>query len=309
MKIIDVSILTKSTKGHSRASNRRGLAPLEMVMVLPLLMMIMSMIIVFGYMISWKLRTETVARDAIWRDRSDRFANEFATPIEWNERLDPTDPSIWTSRGNNIAEFENELETNHPIIAGPIPQVAVREQVLEFGRGVRIGVADLDEQTPIFSTLSPVQFRVNHAILDNQFRYWQLGHGNFQRRIPVIYEVELDFIRGSAAMQSAVAAIVNAPFQLQLVALDRDPEFLAWRGSAPDFHPRVGRFCETDRQIVRDNQVASVIRRISQLPQRMARASIRLYREQIDTQPDLPEAARQELQRRIDALEAWLETI
>lgn len=280
-----------------------------MVLVLPLLMMIMSMIIVFGYMISWKLRTETVARDAIWRDRSDRFANEFATPVEWPELLTPTDPSIWTTRGNNIVEFQAEPELDHPIIAGPIPNVTVREEVLEFGRGVRIGVADLDEEAPIFATLAPIRFRVDHPILDNQFRYWQLGHRNFQRRIPVIYEIELDFIRSSAAMQNAVAAIVNAPFQIQLAALDRDPEFIAWRGTAPDFHPRVGRFCETDRQIVLENQVASVIRRISQVPQRMARASIRLYQQQIDSQPDLPEAARQELQRRIDALEAWLDTI
>ena len=309
MKIFDGSIPIKSTRWRRLALRRRGLAPLEMVLVLPLLMMIMSMIIVFGYMISWKLRTETVARDAIWRDRSDRFANEFATPVEWPELYSQIDPSIWTSRGNDVVEFDNEPETNHPIIAGPIPNVVVRDRVLEFGRGVRVGVADLDEEAPIFSTLAPIRFRVDHPILDNQFRYWQLGHGNFQRRIPVIYEVELDFIRSSAAMQSAVAAIVNSAVYAQLVALDRDPEFIAWRGSAPDFHPRVGRFCETDRQVVRENQVASVIRRISQLPQRMARASIRLYQEQIDTQPDLPEATRQELQRRIDALEAWLETI
>lgn len=295
-------------KGSS-IRNRRGLAPFEMVLVLPLFMMIMSMIIVFGYLISWKLRTETVSRDAIWRERSDRFANRDARQIEWPELQFPEIASMGNHRGNNLEVLESQPEVNDPIIAGPIPNVTVRDHVLDFGRGVRVGVADLYRYPPIFSSLASLDFRVEHPILDNQFRYWQLGHGNYQRRIPVIYEIELDFIRDSAAMQNAVAAIDNAPFRSQLDALDRDQEFIDWRGFAPDFHPRVGRFCESNPQSVLANQVASVVRRISQLPRRMALASIRLYQEQLASQPDLPEPARQELQRKIDALRAWLSTI
>ena len=55
--------------------------------VLPFLMMLMSMIIVFGYAATWKLRTETVARDTVWRVRWHRFANGNARPGEWPVKI------------------------------------------------------------------------------------------------------------------------------------------------------------------------------------------------------------------------------
>jgi hypothetical protein len=275
-----------------------------MVLVLPLLMMIMSMIIVFGYMISWKLRTETVSRDAIWRDRIDHFSNRDARQSEW-----PDPEIIAVDSAPNLEDFDADPVTTDPIIRGPIPAVNVNSDLLDFGRGVRIGIADIDRSPPIFATLASIDFRVEHSLLDNQFRYWQLGHGNFQRRIPHIYSTELDFIRDSASMQAAVAAIDNASFLDQLEALDRDQEFIDWYGSAPDFHPRVGSFCENDFDLVMEDQVVPLIRRIARLPITMARASIRLYEAQLRAQPPLSEAEQQELRRKIAALEAWLSTI
>ncbi len=299
----DVLIRTKPFPISKHVQNRKGLAPLEMVLVLPMFMMIMSMIIVFGYMASWKLRTETVARDAIWRDRIDRFANREARQIEW-----PSPETIATRPGQDIDAFDNEPEVNDPIIAGPIPNVNVKAELLDYRRGVREGLAEIDRAPPIFPTLASIDFQVTHPILDNQFRYWQLGHGNFQRRIPLIYEIELDFILNSAGMQNAVSEIDNAPFQTQLEALDSDQEFIDWQRFAPDFHPRIRSFCESDPESVLEIQVASVAQRIAALPRTMARASIRLYQQQLLSN-NLSDPARAELQRKIDALQNWLSTI
>lgn len=300
MKNSDVSILIRP--GQRITAKRRGLAPLEMVLVLPILMMIMSMFIVFGYLASWKLRTENVSRDAIWRDRSDRFSNQRATLPEWPG-------TIHTESGPWVEEFQLEQVLNDPIIAGPLTGVNVDQNVLYFGRGVREGVARINREPPVFANLASIDFRVENPIIDDQFRYWQMGIGNLSRRIPRIYEIELDFIRSSVAMQNAVSQIDNAPFRSQLDALERDPEFIAWRGSAPDFHPRIRSFCSTEVDTVIATCVNPLLLRIERLPVRMANASIALYREQLRSQPPLPESVQAELRRKIAALEAWIDDL
>lgn len=303
MRIFDVSIRTSFSPRIKGRNHRRGLAPLEMVLVLPMFIMIMSMIIVFGYLISWKLRTETVSRDAIWRDRNDRFANRDALQPEW-----PTSAVIATQPGQDILTMDIEPVVNHPIIAGPIPNVVVRDELLDYRSRVREGIASIERSPPIFASLTTINFRVVHSLLDNQFRYWQLGHGNFRRRIPEIYEIELDFIRNSAEFQAAVLEIENAPFQPQLDALDRDQEFIDWYSFAFDFHPRIGSFCESDPESVLEIQVNGIVQRITGLPRQMARRSIQLYQEQL-LSDRFSDAERLELQRKIDALQSWLSTI
>lgn len=303
MKIFGVSIRTKPVR-EPDSNNRNGLAPLEMVLVLPLLMMVMAIIIVFGYASSWKLRSETVARDGVWRDRWHRFSNRNARAVEWPA------PAITSVRsGTSIQSFDAEPVLDDPMIAGPIPNVNVNANLLDLSRGVRVGISDIDREPPIFASLTSIRYRDEHPILDNRFQIRQMGTSNWRRRMPLIWEIDLDFIRDSAAIMSAVAAIDNAPFAAQLVVLDRDEEFLAWYGTAPDFHPRARRFCNTDRGWVGSVIVPRLLRSIDNVPQRMARAFIRLYSDQLNAQPPPPFSTQQELQRRIDALRVWLDSL
>ena len=77
MKNFDDSILTDlvhvrfaSQIGQGRNHRmRNGLAPVEMAIALPFLMLFMAAIIAFGYAASWKIRSEVVARDVGWRSR------------------------------------------------------------------------------------------------------------------------------------------------------------------------------------------------------------------------------------------------
>ena len=47
------------------AARRRGLAPLELVLAIPLLLFVVALSVIFGAVACWKVRGEVVARDAI----------------------------------------------------------------------------------------------------------------------------------------------------------------------------------------------------------------------------------------------------
>ena len=296
MKNFDESIRTDSLQKVARkklAAQRHGLASLEMVLVLPFLMMLMATFIVFGYAASWKLRTETASRNVVWRDRSERFANRDFVPAEW------TDPARMSTRdGRSVESYRGDDALIHPIIAGPLPAISVDADLLDFTRDVRVGEARMIRQPPLFAGLTTYDFNVDHPILDDRFQYRTMGIGNFSRRFPVIYETGMDGIRSSVAIANAVQRILNSFFWPRLEALDRDSEFFAAQGSAPDFYPRASVFASTDRQLVSDFILAPLRDRIRRVPSRMGQATIRLYQSQLKDRP--------ELQSTIDAIRAWL---
>jgi hypothetical protein len=90
-----------------------------------------------------------------------------------------------------------------------------------------------------------------------------------------------------AAYSSAVQAVWNAPRRRDLRPLERDEEFLAWYGSAPNFIPRLGEFCSLDVAGV-DRRVQNLVDRIQGrdnpkpripgVPERMTVSFLRMYR-------------------------------
>lgn len=299
LKNFDESTRTRPSgqRGHSgRWARRHGLAPLEMVLVLPFLMMLMATIIVFGYAAMWKLRTETVAREVVWRQRWTRFSNFTARPPEW-----PEPGTLSFGATNGIESYAGDDALEDPIIAGPLPAITVDDNVLDYTRGALEGVATIHREPPVFATLAAMDFDVDHPILDDRFQFHQMGIGNYSRRFPVIYDSGMDSIRESVAIQAAVDAIVNSSSWPRLEALDRDSEFIAVYGRAPDFYPRVWWFSSTDHQWVEDFRLTPLINRIRRLPVRMGFATIGLYRSQLEEFP--------ELQSTIDALRAWLNSL
>jgi len=195
---------------RNRLPARRGLAPLEMVLVLPVLMMLMATLIVLGFASSWKLRTETVARDVAWRARWHRFANDNARSIEW-----PGEGGMQVQPGNNLIVFANEPVLQDPVIAGPLGRLPVNQEVLNFSRSVINGVATLDRPPPVFAKLTNYDFRVNHEVLDDRFQFHQMGIGNYSRRVPLIYETGLEEIHNSDDYRRALAELWRAILALR----------------------------------------------------------------------------------------------
>jgi hypothetical protein len=66
-----MQIVRRSSSTRDNASNsscgRRGLAPLELTLTLPILVLMMALMINFGVVGVWKVRTQANARYAAWR--------------------------------------------------------------------------------------------------------------------------------------------------------------------------------------------------------------------------------------------------
>jgi hypothetical protein len=116
----NVHLTMKAMDKNVPRTSKNGLAALEMVVVLPLLMMIMALIMVFGYAACWKVRTETLARDSVWKARWHRYAGIGDRSQEW-----PAPNTYGHHGGGSLSALSNVPGLRHPVIAGPIPQVNV----------------------------------------------------------------------------------------------------------------------------------------------------------------------------------------
>ncbi len=313
MKNFDDSTLTDSEQLRFFNRNyrsrifrpRRGLAPVEMALVLPFLMLFMAVIIAFGYAASWKIRSEVVARNVGWRSRFPRWANDDTRPVEWPE------PATFNRYdGDRLSGLDVDGVTEAPIIVGPLPQINVNSNTLDLTRDVVLGNAQITRTPPVLPRLGSISFNTEHPILDDHFTHSEMGISNYARRIPIIYETDLDFILNSAEILNAVSAIENNPYRNLLMALEDDEEFIAWYGSAPDFHPRVStRNYQLDRDWVRRNRVQRLLDSVDRLPIAMVNATIALYRTQLNAQPPLSEDVQRQLERKIEELTQYLERL
>ena len=62
---------------------RSGLAPLELVLALPLLLMVMALMVGIGVAATWKVRAQVTARNAAWSHRWPRSGGANPRPVEW----------------------------------------------------------------------------------------------------------------------------------------------------------------------------------------------------------------------------------
>jgi len=257
---------------------RRGLSTLEMVLALPILLFIMALIVNFGTVATWKVRGQSMARQAVWATRWPRSGGSDPRPDYW-----PDNAGVRAGGAGNLPELDDP-RVDLPVARGPmILDTPVNRDLLDPTRGLRQGSADLTRRYPMLGKLGRYRFETKTFILDDKWQYRRMGLSwNKQRRIPVIYALRKAPAGMVQAYINAVTALVNAPFQPQLYPLDRDEEFIdysarfAWGTGAPDFHPGLHMFCTLDRQ-VSDRLVEDLIGRIEGLPKTMATAFIRLY--------------------------------
>src|SRR4029450_857884 len=55
------------------AARRRGLAPPEMVLAIPILLFVVGLTVIFGVVTCWKVRGQLACRDAVWSTRNPRW--------------------------------------------------------------------------------------------------------------------------------------------------------------------------------------------------------------------------------------------
>ena len=300
-----------------------------MVLCLPFLLILAALMVNLGELFCWRIQAHSVARHAVWGSRPPRKASSNPRPDYW--------PAAANVKIDSAADAPglDDPRVHLPVARGPLPFGAeVNERLLDPTRQFRRGSAGLHGRFPMLRTMGTYQLEATTELLDDKWQYWQMGLGsNRRRRIPVIYALAKAPPGVVDAYVQAALTLLNAPFQPQLAPLDRDEEFLYYRGYAPDFHPRLRMFTSLDRELAsrrvedlvdriqgkveRDEQ-GRITRRIPGVPEKMTRAFIRLYESVIEqlesqSQPGPPppgvQAQIRELERKIEILRQFLATL
>ncbi len=303
------SLTSRRQRGHER---RSGLAPLELVAALPVLLFVAALIVNFGALAAWRVRGEIVARDQAWRARRPRTGANEAPSAIW-----PAGATSDLIGGPQILALAHP-ELQHAVVRGPLPHGFFVEQLLDPARGYYQGRASVTRRFPMLSRLGPyVSGNIRHPLLDQKWPGWEMGIPNVHRRSLRLYGFPVTDQRLPQHLANTRDSMLSMPNYGALLTLERDSDVYRYHGRYVDFHPRIPHpysaratvieaRCELDGEIVRTGPVARLVdaldeegraelRRISRLPRRMTDFFWRLY----DTRV-------RRLERRI---EAWSEEL
>ena len=227
-----------SPGGRGRQA-RRGLAPLEMVLSLPILLFVMALMINFDTLASWKVRALSVARNAVWSTRYPRNGAAMPRPDYW-----PQTASVGTGNLEAIAALDDP-RVDLPVARGPLPGVTV-QQVLDPTPVFRQGTADIERAYPLLAKLGPYNQHAETEFLGNTWQYGEMGLGsNLQQRIPVIYVLPQADPSLVQAYETAAEALINANQAANLASLGFP----------------VQQFCSLDQKVAQD-AVNNLIKKI-----------------------------------------------
>ena len=288
--------------------SRRGLAPLEFVLTLPILVMMMALMIDFGVAGAWKIRTQTNARYAGWRTLTARTGQFNATPPYW-----PASANLSAQTGTPLPDVNQQWDSMQDLLCPctrgqqlTAPNAVAAINVpgrLEMDDDVIRGHADLERNLPLFRGALPAtggkfRFSINQDLFDNHWQYNTLGIPyNDYPRSRVWWDIELADL---AALDPAIDSnkqlldqnlqLLQAnPKQADLYPLDNDDEFLRYSGNPPEFYPRLGRLCMSDPNALYLSAISrtdhdghpnrnSLLSRIDRLPCTMSGSFTGMYR-------------------------------
>lgn len=293
-----------------RGHPRRGLAPLELVLALPLLLGIMALMVNIGTSGAWKVRGLAQA----WREARHSIAYEAS---EW-----PPPATAGTTGGGSVGLLATMVAPIDALNGPRYINFGVRPDRLTMAADLHLGVASLQRRYPMLGSLGGYHYDLAHAISRDHHTYRDVGlGGNGSFRITNLYELppidpslQNDYAN---AIMTLRGMVLQPPFDV----LDRDAEFRAFYGRSPDFYPRPAGFCELDEATVRQTivepfigtiQAACIPRRIDGVAEVMTRAFIRLYQDQINrlqSQTPVPAAQIAALQAQIALLNSYLTSI
>jgi len=286
---------------------RSGLAPLELVLSLPILLIVMSLMVLAGWMGMWKVRAQVHARQAAWRAISPRTGAGDPNPAGW-----PTPATMQVERGTPILAGSPpglSAYDAHRVVRGPsLGPLRVNTRTLDLAEGTRRGRAEVERGFIVMGAMPPGRFdySVPYPLHDDRRQFWQMPRvgSNRSRRIPEIYPAVGDDWQGRLPAQvqrsrMAITALRNNAGQVALSPLDRDEELRAYYGRFRDYHPRIdsSRYCTVDENVLRNQIVTPLIERIrgrqprgdlgdAGVPGALTRDFLRMYR---DLRPLHPE--------------------
>lgn len=162
------------------SQRRAGLAPLELVLALPLLLMVMALTINAGTAACWKVRSAMVARDAIWSSRWPRTGlATMPQPANWpvgNANSGIQGPGAPVQALQSLAPILAQI--NQPVARGPVIGASnVVTTLLDPTRGMMQGTSFIQQPMPLLPLFPPITYNLVHPLLTDG---WQGGTGAMQ---------------------------------------------------------------------------------------------------------------------------------
>ena len=251
---------------------RRGLAPLEFVLWLPVFLFVTALMVNLGTMTAWRMRGEIVARDAVWRVRWPRTGRDEPRP---ETKVWPANAKMDVAGDVEIARLDDQA-IDLPVVRGPLDNGFIVRPLLDPDRaGAYRGSAEITRGYPLLSKLGEFNSgEIRHPMLHGQWQASQMNveneagdrvglRRNIHRRTKVLYELPKTGRGLPEAFIDSVVDLLKMPEREALEVLN-------------GFHPTVNRGrCELDEEVVERLEVNRLIdtpgRRglISRLPQRL----------------------------------------
>lgn len=280
-----------------RLAKRAGLAPLELTLSIPFLMLMTALMINFGFVGAWKVRAQGSARYATWRSLAVRTGEWNPPPDNW-----PAGSPLTSEAGPDLPRVRDLW--HHPdlivyCVRGPAlwaPNTSESLHVagrLEMEGSVHRGRAQVSKPVPLFRGSVPggigrLSFNLTQDVLDHRWQFFSLGFAdNMSPRARKWFDLEgplnIPNLASGPALQEfnkleqSWQQLVSSSDRRHLKTLDQDEEFIRYRGSAPDFYPRLPRECAGDVVTVRITAVEPLITRIERLPCTISQAFMGMY--------------------------------
>jgi len=244
-------------KRHHRA----GLAPLELVLSLPLLLCVLAVIINFGNAGTWKVRAATAERLVVWRARPG-----FGVPNDPDpQNLPPSQTSLSIQRANRVVavdQYWNIPDIQQNFLRGtaattPYGPGIIRMfdfQNIEMSEGMFQGEVDMRQRFPFLPSAGEMHYNLIQPMVDQNWQFSDRGYPyNHSRRSAPWYRWSdaPEWAQQRQRFQTADNAIRTNPDRELLRPLDRDDDLID--GGYPfDFYPRMPGFCSDNPQEVND---------------------------------------------------------
>ena len=168
-----------------RPLRRAGLAPLELVLVLPLLMMVAALMLFVANAAVWKLRSHGAAREAAFQQIHPRTGDATTNPPDWRRIEVSTTvqpgPPVWS-----IDPFER-----HALFRGPSWRtIPINASLLNGSPGMLIGHAQSDIRSEIWPQMR-IHYRFQRDVAIFASHQWQydamgIGEQGDRRSVPLL---------------------------------------------------------------------------------------------------------------------------
>ncbi len=218
--------------------NRRGLAPLELVLALPILLFLMALMVNAGAATSWKVRALGVARNSLWANRSPTPGADFGPAADFRSTADFPSPTFWPpgSVPDPVLQPPNG-DLGGPSIAtyplGPTSVVNPSVDILDPALGVS-GVSDsLTRRFPLLTRVGPYTLNAHAELLQDTWAFtWMDLAANHSFRIPLVYAPQTNSQQQetaanaySAARQTIIQMLTGST---DLWPLDQDQDIITY---------------------------------------------------------------------------------